>query len=274
MKLNKLLISGIMTTLALAACSPTTQNSQIQRSDDAIIGGYDVQPGNTLEQSIVAVYDAFEGQICTGSLLPNNLVLTAAHCVGLFTEDMYIFFGTEINAKSERRKVDRVELSPYWETRQNEDYDTGDIALLRFEGELPAGYKPASFLTNRRLIKKGTQVVLAGYGISNGQTGDGIGRLRATSVQIEDTNYSTSEFTVNQMQGTGACHGDSGGPAYIQINGRLLLMGITSRGVKDEANDCSQLAAYTSTLYYKSWINRAATKLSQSLVNPNVNLTK
>lgn len=274
MRLNKLLISGIMTGLALSACSPKTKDSSILTSGDGIIGGTLVQDTDKIQESIVAVYDAFEGQICTGSLLPNNIVLTAAHCVGLFTEDMYVFFGTQITETSERRRVDKVEVSQYWETRRNEELNTGDIAMIHFMGEVPAGYKPTTFLSNKRLIKAGAEVVLAGYGISNGKTGDGVGILRTTKVKIADPNYSTSELLLDQTQGTGACHGDSGGPAYLEMNGKLLLVGITSRGVKDEANDCSQFSAFTSTLYYKSWINRMAKKLSSSLVNPSQPLEK
>lgn len=267
-KLNKLLISGIMTSLALTACAPQANNSSVITNGDGIIGGTEVQATDKIQNSIVAVYDAFEGEICTGSLLPNNIVLTAAHCVGYFTEDMYVFFGTEINALSERRQVDKVEFSPYWENRQNEEFDTGDIAMIHFTGTVPAGYKPVKFLPNKRNLKAGMEITVAGYGISDGVTGEGVGRLRSTKVTISNLNYSTSEFLVDQTKGTGACHGDSGGPAYVEIKGELYLMGVTSRGVKDENNDCSQFSAFTSTLYYKIWINRMATKLSKSLVNP------
>ncbi|AHZ83832.1 hypothetical protein Bb109J_c3226 [Bdellovibrio bacteriovorus] len=273
-KLNKLLISGIMASLALSACAPQKNDSSILTSGDGIIGGTEVKSEDSISQSIVAVYDAFEGQICTGSLLPNNIVLTAAHCIGLFQEDMYVFFGTTITSASEHRKVEKIEVSQYWENRRGEEFDTGDIALIKFSGEAPKGYKPATFLTSRRNIKKGAEIVLAGYGIADGKTGDGIGTLRTTKVKIENTNYSTSEFLVDQTQGTGACHGDSGGPAYLEQNGKLYLMGITSRGVKDDANDCSQYSAFTSTLYYKSWINRMVTRLSSSLVDPNQLMTK
>ncbi|UXR64197.1 trypsin-like serine protease [Bdellovibrio bacteriovorus] len=263
-----------MTSL-LSACSPQANNSSVITTNaDGIIGGTEVQATDKIQNSIVAVYDAFEGEICTGSLLPNNIVLTAAHCIGYFTEDMYVFFGTEITALSERRQVDKVEVSPYWENRQGEDFDTGDIAMIHFTGTVPAGYKPVTFLPNKRSLKTGMEITVAGYGISDGVTGDGVGRLRSTKVTISNLNYSTSEFLIDQTKGTGACHGDSGGPAYVEIKGELYLMGVTSRGVKDDNNDCSQFSAFTSTLYYKTWINRMATKLSKSLVNPDQALQK
>jgi len=272
-KLNKWVLAGVVSTLAITACSPQNKtSSEIQANGEGIIGGTEVKPGDKIQQSIVAVYDAYEGQLCTGSLLPNNLVLTAAHCVGQFEDQMYVFFDTELSAKSERRQVDKLEISPYWETRRLQKRDTGDIALLHFTGTVPAGYKPATFLsaTNKKLLKKGATVVLAGYGITDGVTGDGAGTLRMTTVKIEDPQFSTSEIKLNQTQGTGACHGDSGGPAYIQVNGQYYLWGVTSRGVDDEKNDCTQYSAYTSALFYKTWLNRMANKLTTSLTSPQI----
>lgn len=274
MKLNKLILAGIVSSLALTACAPQANNSsgEVQATGDGIIGGTEVKADDKILESIVAVYDSYEGQLCTGSLLPNNLVLTAAHCIGQFEEAMYVMFDTTLGPKSERRQVDKIEISQYWETRQYEKKDTGDIALIHFVGSVPAGYKPAKFLsnTNKKLLKQGAPVVIAGYGITNGVTGDGAGSLRMTTVKIEDPQFSTSEIKLNQTEGTGACHGDSGGPAYIQVKGKYYLWGVTSRGVDDLNNDCSKYSAYTNALYYKTWLNRMANKLTTSLVNPQV----
>ncbi|WP_415064184.1 S1 family peptidase [Bdellovibrio sp.] len=273
MKLNILILAGIVSSLALSACAPKADNAgEIQTSGEAIIGGTEVQLGDKVQESIVAVYDANEGQLCTGSLLPNNLVLTAAHCIGSEPESMFVMFDTKLTQNSLRRQVDKVEVSPYWESRQYGKKDTGDIALVHFTGSVPAGYKPATFIStaNKNLLKKGATVILAGFGISDGVTGDGAGILRVTTVKIEDPAFSSSEMKLNQTRGQGACHGDSGGPAFIDIKGKLYLWGITSRGVEDEKNDCSQFSAYTSALFYKTWLNRMANKLSTSLVNPQV----
>ncbi|WII72471.1 trypsin-like serine protease [Bdellovibrio sp. 22V] len=275
MKLNKLFLAGIVSGLALTACTPQSNNSELQTnmSADGIIGGTEVQAGDKVQESIVAVYDPVEGQLCTGSLLPNNLVLTAAHCIGAYPEEMYIFFDTKLEATSFKLKVDKVEISPYWQERQYEKKDTGDIALIHFVGQVPAGYKPAKFLSatnKKKLLKKDATVILAGYGISNGVSGEGAGILRVTSVKVSDPEFSTSEIKLDQRDGTGACHGDSGGPAFLEIKGKLYLWGVTSRGVDDKNNDCSQFSAYTSALFYKTWINRMANKLATSLVNPQV----
>lgn len=271
MKFDKLLLAGLLTSFSLlTACGPQGfQTYNAPSTGDGIIGGTEVQSGDPLSSSIVAVYDPIEGQLCTGSLLPNNIVLTAAHCLGEDPESMLIFFDTQITASSKFLIVDKVEVSPYWASNQFNQKDTGDIALLHFKGPVPAGYKSAKLLTNfsKKLLKKGTPVTLAGFGISNGVDKDGAGVLRTTQVVIEDSAYSSSEITVNQTQGKGACHGDSGGPAYIEIKGTYYLWGITSRGVNDTQDDCSQMAAYTSVQYYKPWITKTANKLGSSIIN-------
>lgn len=271
--MTKLILAGLLTSTTLIACSPGAQTaSEITNTGEGIIGGWEIQPTEKFQESIVAVYDSTEGQLCTGSLLPNNLVLTAAHCIGPDIDAMYVLFDTKVTNDSPHRKVEKVEVSPLWESQQYNRKDTGDIALLRFSGTVPQGFKPATLLSpaDRKHLKKGTQVVLAGYGISNGVSKEGAGVLRVTKVTIEDPNYSESEVTLNQRQGMGACHGDSGGPAYVSIKGKLYLWGVTSRGVEDKADDCSQLAAYTNAIHYRAWLNRTAQKLISSLVNPNI----
>ncbi len=264
MNQSKLLLAGILSSLVLAACAPKGETSQeLQANGDSIIGGTEVAADDKILQSIVAVYDKTATQLCTGSLLENNVVVTAAHCIG--NGEMYVFFGTSLGPQVPRRIVDVVTISNLWATRNSEKVNTGDIALIHFQGTVPPGFKPVSLLKNKRVLKKDLNVVLAGFGISNGVSGEGAGVLRKTNVKISDTNFSVSEILLDQTQGTGACHGDSGGPAYVEIKGEYVLFGITSRGVNDEKNDCSQYAAYTSTIYYSSWIQRMQVKIQDYL---------
>src|SRR5262249_22116808 len=53
------------------------------------------------------------------------------------------------------------------------------------------------------------------------------------------------------MHGKDACHGDSGGPAYVvRSDGQLLLGGITSRG----PDPCGQFGIYTRVPEHMDWI--------------------
>lgn len=267
----KLLLSaGIISSLTLTACTSDKNSSTYENSNTTseIIGGRLIEDGEKIQQSIVAVYDSIEGQLCTGSLLPNNLVLTAAHCLNSDVNAMYILFGSELSTESPQLAVDKMEVSPYWATNRFNDTDRGDIALLHFVGQAPEGFVPATFLSNNRWIKKNAVAVIAGYGVSDGVQGNGEGYLRTTSIAIEDAQFATSEVLLNQKSGTGACHGDSGGPVYIESHGKYYLWGIISRGVNDRKNDCSQFLGATKISAHRTWLNRMADKLSRSLTTP------
>lgn len=306
MGLNKsLLVVGVLSTISFVACAPKSsdkslvQDSGSQLESSAIIAGDLVSANDAITKNIVGIYSQTEGQpggaICTGSLLPGNLVLTAAHCVDDY---MAIVFANQFSAAEKTvLPVDRVQISPYWKTRQNEAKDTGDIALLHFVGKIPAGYVPAALLTDQSALKNGVPVLLAGYGANkvvltpidattypdligsiqagkvvcddymkltncseSNMTGSGI--LRKTTVKIANTSYSQTEILLDQRPGTGACHGDSGGPAYVTVKGKLYLWGVTSRGAYDAKNDCSQYSLYTNAYVYRTWLNAAAKVLT------------
>lgn len=265
---KKLALTGILLTI-LGACSPQNQNKsdtvlseEVSNSQSGIIGGSNMTQTSPLKKTIVAVYDAYEGQLCTGSLITPNVVLTAAHCIGQINEAMYILFDTELKKDSIVRQADMVAISPLWEKRQNELLDTGDVALIHFKGTLPDGYQAIGLLPSSKHLVNGATVTLAGFGISNGVTKQGSGTLRQVNVTIADNNYSKTEVKLDQRQGRGACHGDSGGPAYIKVDGYIYLWGITSRGVDDAKDDCSQFSAYTNAVVYKKWISSVVKQMN------------
>jgi hypothetical protein len=136
--------------------------------------------------------------------------------------------------------------------------------LVKFVGGLPAGFKAAKLLTDLTALKYGGDVMLAGYGISDGAAHTGAAILRSVVTQIKTAAFSKTEVLMDQTHGKGACHGDSGGPAYDTINGEQLLFGVTSRGVDDPSNDCTRFSAYTAIPAYAAWVKSTMTALNGS----------
>jgi hypothetical protein len=154
------------------------------------------------------------------------------------------------------RPVVDMAASPTWSLHQQQEFNNGDIALVHFSGGLPAGAAPAAVMKASQHLSDGEIVTLAGFGISNGD-GEGAGKLRMVDVKIAKAKYSQTEVSLDQHNHKGACHGDSGGPAFVQnSDGGLLLWGVTSRGIDDPTDHCVGESVYTRIQPYSRWINQ------------------
>lgn len=266
LKALKLFISSIA-LLAAAACSQNpgvSPDASISTSDlgTGIIGGQDANGNEDFSKSIVALYNREQGSLCTATILSDSILVSAAHCVDGPASSLVVVFGNSLEGGNlVVRQVDAYQTSPLWAVRQNEDFNTGDISIVKFSGGLAPGYRAAQVLRDETALQNGGSVLLSGYGLSNGSAKTGSGVLRYVEVTIGNNAFSESEVLMDQRQGKGACHGDSGGPAFVKVNGRWMLFGVTSRGVNDPGDTCGVSAAYTKVPYYASWIQKTAKKL-------------
>jgi hypothetical protein len=257
-----LVLTAAISALSLSACGKNA-GSVGGAMDSTIIGGTDANGKEEFAPTIVSVYNVAKGGLCTASIVSDSLLVTAAHCVDGKPSEIRLIFGTDIRNEATRvvKAIDAYKVSPLWPFRQDEEFNSGDIAMIKFSGGLPAGYRPAQILNDKAALQNGTVVTLAGYGISDGAAHTGGGNLRYTDVKIQNASYSESEVLVAQTEGKGACHGDSGGPAYVRVNGQLMLWGVTNRGVNDPKNDCSVSAAYANILYHTEWLKETSAEL-------------
>lgn len=267
LKASKSLLS-LVTLVALVGCGQTRGGIEsAQQQDASIIGGKAAVAGSLIAAQTVGLYDVSIGAMCSASILSSKFLLTAAHCVSSSkAANLVVIFGPTISPKgSALRKVSGFKYNKKWLNAgaDLEARDLGDIAIIKFEGGLPAGYRAARLLGDTSLLAAGTDVLLAGYGHSDGVKKTGSGLLRRVVVKIEDAAFSATEVLLDQTKGKGACQGDSGGPAYVlEKDGKLSLFGITSRGEDDAFNTCGVKSVYTNALAYKSWIKAAVAALN------------
>lgn len=264
MKAPKLFLS-LIAAAALVGCGQQRGALDAGHNDSSIIGGKAVVAGSAFANTTVGLFDVKLGSSCTASILSNQFLVTAAHCVDTSkASDLRVIFGLKISAKGTIvRKVSGLEFHKRFLNARSLEKDFADIAIVKFEGGLPAGYRPARLLSDVSRIKDGATVGLVGYGHNNGVAKSGSGILRYVTVKIDNAAFAQTEVSVDQTQGKGACQGDSGGPAYIiDKDGKLSLFGVTSRGEDDPLNTCGVKAIYTNILAFKGWIKSAVATIN------------
>lgn len=257
----------ILAALALTACSPASLTSEVAApAADSIVGGEKVARLSAVGRSTVALYEQDIGYICSGTLVAKNLILTAAHCVDPKSKNLLAVFKTEIkNAKkADLRKVTHGAVHPSYSSEMKAK-DLGDIAIVRFEGSLPLGYEVAPILFDAQAVQKNSRTIVAGYGLNwTTLISKGAGVLRTTKLDIDNPTYSQTEAMLGQSVRRGICSGDSGGPAYLDIGGRLHVWGVASRGDSLPlffVPKCMLFSIFTRVDAYQDWIMKTMTAL-------------
>lgn len=109
-------------------------------------------------------------------------------------------------------------------------------------------------------LTSATNVTLVGYGTTDIDGADGYGIRRKVQVGIasEDSAFGAryeTEFVGGAMNlDRDSCKGDSGGPAYVYVDGRFELAGATSRGTRSAGRMCGDGGVYTKVPAYRDWI--------------------
>jgi hypothetical protein len=194
--------------------------SQISAS---IING---QVCGTAESAVVQLEMGFrDGSAgsCTGTVISQNAIVSAAHCLDGQVSYVDIFIG------SRRVRASSFHSHPNWSSSQQalENYD---VAVVLVNQPLNAPAFPI-LSGNDTQPTVGEQVLIAGYGRTESLKSQG---LRAGFMTLSQVTELLIEARFDGKTGSNSCNGDSGGPLFVKRGEQWYLAGDTSNG--DAAN--------------------------------------
>ncbi|KAK6165604.1 hypothetical protein SNE40_022502 [Patella caerulea] len=253
----------IVLALLLVAAIAEAQNQRI-------VGGQDAEPHSHPWQVSLRRRDGNSwSHICGAVMINSNWALTAAHCIDAAASDMQVVAGghfLQSSSQFERASqlVNKIQHPSY---DPNSTGFPNDIGLVELETPIGenGGIKYATLPSDDSNDYSSTsECYITGWG----RTTDG-GPL-PNALQVTPTTVITNSacqsahgltgfLGVRQtnicVDGSGtssACNGDSGGPAVCNVNGEMVVVGVTSWG----RSGCpvGYPSVYTRNSKYLNWI--------------------
>jgi hypothetical protein len=280
------LIRGVFPTFLLVAMilsfgrpatHPVTAQMPTPTPGDKIVGGSTATPGQYPWQ--VALVDSstnnlLNGQFCGGSVISNQWILTAAHCVtysnGTAISPSFVDIVAGVHNLAapavgyQRRNITNIIVHPSY----NPVTDDYDAALLRVASPLTLGGSGATAVAAIPLVSDaigdlvGVNATITGWGRTE-STPMFPAELQEVTVPVVsnvtcNTSYSgviTSNMLCAGLDlgGKDSCQGDSGGPLVVDVGGQWQLAGIVSWGIG--CADPNYYGVYTRVSNIVSWVN-------------------
>ena len=211
-------------------------------------------------RAIVMIVDARD-DLCTGTALAPDLVLTAAHCVIRPVDYQVKAYqtGAAVPVRAIVRHP-RFDYASYAASRA-----TADVALLKLSAPLPDVVVPAALASPRRVVP-GETLTIAGFGVTVAGTARGLGQPRMATLSVTGKPGALQIrlydiATRNLRAGLGGCTGDSGAPVF-DGDGPLVIGVVSWSTAPGDEEGCGGLTGVTPLLLYRDWIIDTARKLN------------
>ncbi len=255
---SKLVALGLFIAAMMAFAIPAS----------GITFGREVTNASIAYPSVVSIWTSEDAEsdaylMCSGTLITNRIVLTAAHCVNS-TDLYYVQYG----ADQLYEETELLEVAATWKNpRFSERQLVNDTGLLLLKDPIPGAVTtrlPSVSEIKSMQANKNVKYEIVGWG--KDQNGESASYLRKAPVD-DQTNFmkkakwwrndvwiAVGKWNSKEKVFAGSCNGDSGGPLFATVGSKTILAGITSWGAED--CETAQPSIYVRLSYYINEINK------------------
>ena len=237
----RLLRPALVLALALAASGPANA-----------LGGQAAGQDAGLKSNLVMVLSKQGNRhgACTGTVIAQDIILTAAHCVA---GNKQVAIAYAEDGSHVLQKVAAKAVNPGFSANARVSVD---LALIRLDGRLPQRFQPMALETGDSNHAIGVRRTIAGFGLAVDRDESSAGTLRSASVTVLPKLYprflrlgyrvdaDLSDFAV--------CTGDSGGPV---LDGSTVVGVVYGREKFGNAQSCGTTAQAVRIAPQRAWID-------------------
>lgn len=240
--------------LALAS----TLSSTLIGPANAVVGGAIPAPTPPWNAKIV-----FSGNsLCSGALIAEQWVLTAAHCVhkndtgALLPASTFTVYVGKVSSTDTHGFVSKVDQAP---VSQAIGYtsSTGylnDLALLHLATPAPSSLSPLPLRPSAAIVPNGSQVNFVGWGANGRTSGTGLFTTQQGDWTLQDSCYGNGQVCYLRSAAATSypAAGDSGAPVINLTHGSAVDAGVFTGPGPQKKSIPTQYGA--SVMLYLSWI--------------------